>query len=117
MLSSFPIKSFIPTSSLSKAKFFYGDTLGLKLLHEDNFAVEFESGGRTIRITLVKKLKAQSFTILGWDVAAIKDITVSMMKKGIKFERYRILEQDELGIWTSPNGTKVAWFKDPDGNL
>ena len=32
-------------------------------------------------------------------------------------EKYDFLEQDNSGVWTSPNGSKVAWFKDPDGNV
>jgi hypothetical protein len=36
---------------------------------------------------------------------------------GITFERYNFIEQDDSGIWTSPGGTRVAWFKDPDGNI
>jgi predicted enzyme related to lactoylglutathione lyase len=36
---------------------------------------------------------------------------------GVEFERYGKMKQDELGIWTSPSGARIAWFKDPDGNL
>jgi len=38
------------------------------------------------------------------------------MANGVKFERYEFVKQDELGIWTAPGGTRVAWFLDPDGN-
>jgi hypothetical protein len=34
-----------------------------------------------------------------------------------QFERYDFLEQDDAGIWTAPIGARVAWFKDPDGNI
>ena len=40
-----------------------------------------------------------------------------MQKKKIKFQQYGFLEQDDLGIWTTPDGAKVAWFADPDGNI
>jgi hypothetical protein len=35
----------------------------------------------------------------------------------VVFERYEWMKQDERGIWTSPTGARVAWFKDPDGNI
>ena len=39
-----------------------------------------------------------------------------MAAKGIQFERYAHMDQDQRGIWHSPGGADVAWFKDPDGN-
>ena len=41
----------------------------------------------------------------------------ALSKAGVTFERYAFLEQDEAGVWTAPSRTRVAWFKDPDGNL
>ena len=37
--------------------------------------------------------------------------------RGVRFEKFDGLQQDELGIWTAPGGSRVAWFKDPDNNL
>jgi hypothetical protein len=41
---------------------------------------------------------------------------VGFVKSGVSFERYPWMDQDELGVWKSPDGS-VAWFKDPDGNI
>ena len=117
MLSDKKIKAFIPTTNPVNAKIFYMETLGLKLLSEDNYALEFDSNGTLLRITSVEKLTPQPFTVLGWDVGNIKGLIKSLVSKGVAFERYEFMEQDNLGIWTAPGGAKVAWFKDPDGNL
>jgi hypothetical protein len=79
--------------------------------------MEFEANEAHIRISVVDKLTPQPFTVLGWDTEDIIRIISNLTANGIKFERYNFIEQDENGIWTAPGGTRVAWFKDPDGNL
>jgi hypothetical protein len=61
--------------------------------------------------------KPAPFTILGWQVSEIEKMVAGLKGKGVHFERFGFFEQDELGIWTAPTGDKVAWFKDPDGNV
>lgn len=117
MLSDKKLKAFIPTINAKKAKEFYKDSLGLTLLSEDNFALEFNANGTLLRITTVEKLNPHPFTVLGWDVENIDFLIESLVNKGVVFESYKFFEQDKLGIWTSPSGAKVAWFKDTDGNL
>jgi len=117
MLSTERLKAFLPTSHSDKAKTFYQDVLGLKLLSEDNYALEFEANGTLLRITVVETFTPHSFTALGWDVDDIRPMILKLTEKGVAFERYGFLRQDDLGVWTSPGGTEVAWFKDPDGNL
>jgi Predicted enzyme related to lactoylglutathione lyase len=117
MLSDKNLKAFVPTTSPKKAKSFYKDTLGLKLLSEDNYALEFDANGTLLRVTTVPELTPHPFTILGWNVDDIISVIKQLNGKKVFFERYDFLEQDNLGIWTSPNGSKVAWFKDPDGNI
>jgi catechol 2,3-dioxygenase-like lactoylglutathione lyase family enzyme len=117
MLSNHRLKAFVSTATPDKARHFYIDKLGLKLLSEDHYGLECESNGAHLRITIVEKLTPQPFTVLGWDTNDIISTVKQLVRKGIKFEKYSFIEQDELGIWTAPGGTKVAWFKDPDGNL
>jgi len=70
---------------------------------------------------MVRVAKAQftpaPFTILGWQVPDIEKMVAGLQAKGVQFERFGFLDQDALGIWTAPSGDKVAWFKDPDGNV
>jgi hypothetical protein len=117
MLSDKKLKAFIPTVNPKKAKEFYMNTLGLMLLSEDNYALEFDANGTLLRITTVPKLTPHPFTVLGWNVDNITHIIESLTSKGVVFEKYDVFEQDKLGIWLAPSGAKVAWFKDPDGNL
>lgn len=117
MLSDKPIIAFTPTVQPEKAIAFYRDTLGLKLISRDQFAIVFDVNGIMLRISIMQELKPQNFTILGWNVPDIKSIITSLNKKGVVFEKYGFLKQDQLGIWTSPAGAQIAWFKDPDGNL
>jgi hypothetical protein len=64
----------------------------------------------------VRELHPAKHTVLGWEVADIHAKTRELTSRGVRFERYDGLAQDESGIWTTPSGAKVAWFKDPDGN-
>lgn len=117
MLADKELKAFVPTVKPDEAKTFYKDILGLKLLSEDNYALEFNANGTLLRVIIVQELKPQVFTVLGWNVEDISTAIKSLNIKGVLCEKYDFLQQDSLGIWTSPNGSKVAWFKDPDGNV
>lgn len=117
MLADKQLKAFVPTTKPDEAKSFYKDILGLKLLSEDHYALEFDANGTSLRVIIVQDLKPQAFTALGWNVSDIASTIKSLNKKNILCEKYDFLEQDSLGVWTSPNGSKVAWFRDPDGNV
>ena len=117
MLADQELKVFVPTVMPDKAKSFYWNILGLRLLSEDNYALEFDANGILLRVTIVPELKPQGFTVLGWNVTDILMMVKSLRSKGIVCEKYGFLKQDDLGIWTAPGGSKVAWFKDPDGNI
>ena len=117
MLADKKLKAFAPTINPEKAKHFYKDILGLKLLSEDNYALEFDANGTRLRVTTVRELNPHPFTVLGWKVDDISSVIKELNKKGVVCERYDFLQQDDLGIWHAPGGTKVAWFKDADGNI
>jgi catechol 2,3-dioxygenase-like lactoylglutathione lyase family enzyme len=117
MLKSSKIKAFVSTTQPDKAREFYSVKLGLKLLSEDTYGLEFEANGAHLRISFVEKLTPQPFTVLGWDTSDIVSTIKFLIENGITFERYTFIEQDDSCIWTAPGGTRVAWFKDPDGNL
>lgn len=117
MLADKKLKAFIPTMMPEKAKTFYQDILGLELLSEDEYALEFNANGVLLRVTTVPSLQPHEFTVLGWNVPDISSLIRLMNSKGIFCEKYAFLKQNDLGIWEAPGGTKVAWFKDPDGNL
>jgi catechol 2,3-dioxygenase-like lactoylglutathione lyase family enzyme len=100
-----------------RAKEFYAGTLGLRLVEENSFALVFDANGTMLRVTTVPELTPHNFTVLGWEVEHIRAAITSLIGRGVQFERYSFLTQDERGIWTAPGGAQVAWFKDPDGNV
>jgi catechol 2,3-dioxygenase-like lactoylglutathione lyase family enzyme len=110
------IISFVATQNPVSALKFYAETLGLTLINDDPFALVFDANGTMLRVQKVHELLPAKHTVLGWDVVDIHARTKELTKRGIRFERFDGLPQDELGIWTTPSGAKVAWFKDPDGN-
>jgi predicted enzyme related to lactoylglutathione lyase len=84
---------------------------------DDDFALVFDVHGTPLRITKVESLSPGPFTVLGWEVADISMTAARLCKRGVAFERFEGMSQDEHGIWLAPGGARVAWFKDPDGNL
>lgn len=117
-LSKYNIIGFITIVDVDRAKSFYGDTLGLRLVSEEPpFALVFDANGIMLRLGMAKQLPPASGTVLGWQVPDIESAVGTLKAAGVQFERYEFLEQDDAGIWTSPTGARVAWFKDPDGNI
>jgi catechol 2,3-dioxygenase-like lactoylglutathione lyase family enzyme len=111
MLASEKIIGFVPITDAARAKSFYAEKLGLKFVSEDSFAVVFDANGNMIRLTRMKEVQPQAFTILGWQVSDIVATVQRLQASGVTFERYGgFMQQDELGIWDAPGGTRVAWF-------
>ena len=116
VLGSHRLTAFVATRDPGRAKAFYGETLGLHLINEDQFALVFDAAGTMLRVTTVPEVATANYTVLGWHVPDIVRTAKSLQKKHVSLERYAGMQQDELGIWKSPSGARVAWFKDPDGN-
>ena len=117
MLNNQPLVAFVGVTDPARAKAFYQGTLGLRLVSEQlPFALDFDANGTELRVSLVQQVVPAGYTVLGWQVADIEDEVKSLVSAGVVFERYPGMAQDELGIWKSPSGARVAWFKDPDGN-
>ncbi|MGA2018944.1 MAG: VOC family protein [Candidatus Sulfotelmatobacter sp.] len=118
MLGSTNIAAFIPTQDAEKARAFYVGVLGLRFVKDDGFAVVLDANGIMVRVSKVPPpFTPAPFTILGWKVTDIEQMVKGLQDKGVHFEKFGFFEQDQLGIWTAPTGDKVAWFKDPDGNI
>lgn len=117
MLNKEKIVAFVPTRDPNQARYFYEGILGLRVISQDDFAVVFEANGTMLRVTSVQNFQPQQFTILGWDVVDIEGSVSRLSERGIKLENYGMAGQDQRGIWKSPSGARIAWFKDPDGNV
>ena len=116
MLTAQPIIAFVATAKPDEARTFYRDVLGLKLTADDAFALSFDAGGTMLRVAIVDQLEPRGYTVLGWIVPDISSAARDLAGRGITFNRYEWMEQDDQGIWRSPSGARVAWFPDPDGN-
>jgi catechol 2,3-dioxygenase-like lactoylglutathione lyase family enzyme len=111
------VVTFLLTRHPEAALAFYRDTLGLSFQGDDGFALVFDLNGVMLRISKVKDFTPAQSTVLGWESRDISLDVTSLAAKGLTFERYPNMGQDEMGIATFPHGDKVAWFKDPDGNV
>lgn len=110
--------AFVTVVDVDKARSFYRDTLGLRLVSEDlPFALVFDANGIMLRAAISKNRANVQGTVLGWEVPDVESAVDEFVSAGVSFERYSFLKQDDRGIWTSPSGARVACFKDPDENL
>jgi len=116
LLTSFPINGFVRITDPERARSFYEQTLGLAFDYENPYVMVFRSGSAQIIAQKVKEFAPVAATVLGWEVKDIEKVVSDLRNAGVVFERFEFMEQDELGVWKSPAG-KVAWFKDPDGNI
>jgi catechol 2,3-dioxygenase-like lactoylglutathione lyase family enzyme len=117
-LAKYELIAFAAIVDVQRAKHFYRDTLGLTLVSEEPpFALVFDANGTMVRLGMAKKLPEAHGTVLGWQVPEIESAVQELTACGISFERFQGLMQDANGIWASPMGAKIAWFRDPDGNI
>ena len=117
MLTAGRVTAFVATTRADAARAFYEDTLKLRFVSDDPFAIVFESNGIMLRVTKVQTFTPLPFTVLGWTVDDVAAELGELRTRGVAFERFPGMGQDNDGIWTAPGGARIAWFKDPDGNL
>jgi catechol 2,3-dioxygenase-like lactoylglutathione lyase family enzyme len=119
ILGGSEVIAFAPTTDPAKARAFFEGILGLRLVADEKpFALVFDANGIMLRVTTVHELKTQPFTILGWRIADIEGTVDKLVGAGVRFERFPGMNDfDPRGIWNSPGGARIAWFKDPDGNV
>ncbi len=115
--ADFEVTAFSATAQPDRARLFYVETLGLELQDESPFAMTFQAGRTTLRVQKVSPFTPLPFTTLGWRAPDIAAAARHLEERGVRLERFEGMEQDSVGVWQSPSGAKVGWFKDPDGNL
>lgn len=109
--------SFVAALEPEISKAFYGETLGLVLLETSPFALVFSDGENMLRVQIVAELCPASHTVHGWQVTNIQREIKELTSKGVTFLTFNQLEQNASGVWTTPDGHKICWFKDPSGNI
>jgi catechol 2,3-dioxygenase-like lactoylglutathione lyase family enzyme len=117
MLQAGEVIAFAASADLLRARAFYEQVLGLRVIEQNDFACVFDANGTMLRVTAVTEVARPGYTVLGWRVADIAAAARGLAGRGVEFIRYDGMDQDENGVWTTPGGDKVAWFADPDGNV
>ena len=117
MLDSCDLVAFVATAKPAEARRFYEGVLGLRFVGEDPFGLTFDANGTEVRMPKLEAVTPVPFTVLGWKVPDVSDAIRELSGRGVTFERFPGMEQEEDGAWRAPGGGKVAWFKDPDGNV
>ncbi len=107
---------FVASANHKAALEFYRDVLGFALLEDSPFALGFDAAGTMLRVQKVASLDPYPFTAIGWQVVDIAAEHDRLAERGVSFLDFPPFEQDERDIWTAPDGAKVCWFRDPDGN-
>jgi hypothetical protein len=117
MLAAMDMVGFLLTKDYEKARAFYEGKLRFEFVSLDQFALVMQAGKSMIRIVKVSTFTPLQSTVLGWQVGDIEVMVDWLTNRGVVFEKYPFVEDKERGIWNAPGGSKVAWFKDPDGNV
>lgn len=117
MLGSATVTALVGTMKPEAAKAFYGDALGLKFVADDGYALVFEGRNARVRVSRVPAIAPAQYAVLAFEVDDIEKTVDGLAAKGVLFARFGFFVQDARGVWTAPDGTKVAWFHDPDLNL
>jgi catechol 2,3-dioxygenase-like lactoylglutathione lyase family enzyme len=117
MLASATLQTIVWTSRIAAAEQFYSGVLGLTLTGRSHGALLYDVGGSDLRVSPVPTTQPSAHTVLGFAVPNLRAIVELLMQRGVLFERIAGLTHDSMGVVTTPDGAKVAWFRDPDGNL
>lgn len=117
MLSDAKLQSIIWTARIDAAGPFYRDVLGLPLRGKSDGAWVFDVGGGDLRVSPVPSTEPSAHTVLGFAVRDLDAEMALLRGRGVSFERFAGHRHDENGVAISPDGARVAWFRDPDGNI
>ena len=109
--------AFVASTDLDRSAAFYLDVLGLTEISRSPFALVVDGGGAPLRITLVDHKAEAPYTVLGWDIVDLTATVADLRGRGIVFTIYPSMDQDDDGAWQAPDGTRIVWFNDPDGNV
>ena len=118
MLRDADAVAMVAVKDLGKAAKFYEETLGLNRAGaEGQEVVVFESGDTKLNVYRSSFAGTNKATALTWTVDDIDDVVRTLKAKGVTFEHYDMPNTKHEGDVHVSGHMKVAWFKDPDGNI
>ncbi|MBA2597621.1 MAG: VOC family protein [Chloroflexia bacterium] len=116
MLENSKAFSGFAVDDLAKAQAFYGETLGLNTSEANGLVTLHLAGGRDTLVYPKEDHTPATYTILNFPVADVEATVDALLARGVRFERYDGMEQDEKGV-SHGEGPLIAWFTDPAGNI
>ena len=119
MLADSEAYSGFAVPDLSAARTFYADTLGLNVSELTTRATSLTlhlGGGRNVLVYTKPDHAPATYTILNFPVADVEGTVDALIERGVRFEQYDGIEQDDKGI-NRGQGPLIAWFRDPAGNI
>ena len=117
MLGNSRLQTIIWTSRGAEAEQFYTDVLELPLRGKSDGALVYDVNGSDLRVSPVPSTQPTAHTVAGFAVDHLDPIVTELGRRGVTWERFSGFPHDERGIVVTPDGAKVVWFRDPDGNL
>lgn len=110
--------AFVYTVDRERALEFYQGVLGLAVRDSDAYGDNIALEHALMRLTVLPDHKPSPHPVIGWEITGIETFARELQRRGVSFSRFPGMEQDELGIWTSPDSkSRLAFFLDPDGNM
>ena len=116
-LADAKLQTLVWSSDIRRSEQFYSGILKLPLTGMSHGALVYRVGQGSLRVSPVQSTSPSEHTVLGFEVADIDRAVADLASSGVRFEQFPGFIHDESGVWTAPDGTRVAWFRDPDGNL
>ena len=116
MLNRSSLVCFVATADAERARTFYEGKLGLALTEDNGYSLILDANGTQLRIQRVAEVAPHPYTALGWEVDDLAATVRALAADGVAMARFPGLPLDADGIWDTPDGWRVAWFHDPDGN-
>lgn len=117
MLENSTVFATVAVNDITKAKVFYGSTLGLKQSDENPGGVTYTSGTGRIFVYQAPTAGTNQATCAAWEVSDVETTVEALKAKGVVFEQYDIPGGTRQGDIHIMGPMKAAWFKDPDGNI
>ena len=117
MLGNYGVYPDIGVKDLAVAKKFYSDTLGLKMIKEDEWEMYYQTGDVTFNVYKTDYAGTNKATYCTWKVDDVSAEVTNLKGKGVAFEHYDMPGVTMEGDVHVMGEMKAAWFKDPDGNI
>jgi catechol 2,3-dioxygenase-like lactoylglutathione lyase family enzyme len=111
------LQTLVWSADIERSRNFYSNVLELPCVGQNHGALIYRVGAGELRVSPVPSTSPSEHTVFGFEVEEVEATAAELSAKGVDFERFPGFSHGVNGVWTAPDGAKVAWFRDPDGNL